>query len=77
MNTAFTKLPNSTTTSTCSNKSDDTLMDKFIDELKELSDNKEVKFSNNQTVSNTPEGHIRLIEQQLKQLKNNINKLEH
>jgi hypothetical protein len=77
MNTAFTKLTNSTTTSTCSNKSDDTLMDEFIDELKELSDNKEVKFSNNQTVSNIPEGHILLIEQQLKQLKNNINKLEH
>ncbi len=75
MNTVL--MGNVTGTSACSSKSDDTLMDKFIDELKELSDNKEVKFSNNQTVSNTPEGHIRLIEQQLKQLKNNINKLEH
>ena len=72
MNTTLTGLVTSTTTSTCSSKSDDTLMDKFIDELKNLSKNK--------PVSNTHDSHINpidLIEQQLAKLKNNVNKLEH
>ena len=72
MNPAFTERPNSTTTRKCSTKSDDILMDEFIDELKNLSNDNPVPNTHNSHIN-----HIELIRQQLAKLKNNINKLEH